>query len=393
MNVRKLGAATAILVFAGLGIYFFIPQSQPTVTTLPLPSLTSVATSAQPLPESPAALASPDPLKLHQQGHFDKATTLLQQKTGPDSLKAQLTLLSIAEDSGDSRQLIAQARAFLSKNPKNMDGHWFLARGLLFASATFPSDQQYTKWMQEADSVIAKLDKAKYAPSYAPAGVNILKLEQAFLLQDWKKADKYAAKSIELGSTAGETGDMYSVRFDIALRQNRLQDAVHFLDNAMAVVEEAAANSYYGLRCFREEDLAVREFLLDKPFTHEQLEATKAIHLDMQKRGFVDPTDPHDVDFAATHQALSAWRQARDNQDLPACLALLEDQLAASSAHKPRCFFSEAVSQHIRPMYLNVMAGKICQEMGDKTKAQAFYLEAIKHHAGDKYILSLLQSL
>ncbi|NMA28704.1 MAG: hypothetical protein GX934_13185, partial [Burkholderiales bacterium] len=216
--------------------------------------------------------------ELRRLGRFDESAALLRQAyaTHGDP-EAWRSLLSVLEDIGDAREQVREARAFLEAHPEDPTGRWLLARGLLFAAATHPQDPQFQNQVDEAERLAIALEKDGFRPAEAPGGVVILKMQAAFLRQRWDEADRLAAEALELGSTPGETADIVSLRFDLALRAGRLEEAEGYLDQALALVESWERPSYYQLRTFREEALIVREAFFDKPFTAADLDRLRLL--------------------------------------------------------------------------------------------------------------------
>ncbi len=332
-----------------------------------------------------------DPRFLRQHGEFAKALKILNERQQKEpSAEQAVEILSIIEDTGNALEQVAQARQFAKQYPQDDAIRWSLAKGLLFAAATYHLVPERKKdveaWMHEAATLIQQLEKSKFVAPEVPGYLAILKAELAFLRGQWAEAEKYCKEGLRLGTTAGETGDLYSMLFDIAVRQGKRQEASQYLDQALQVVAQSSANSYYGLRMFREEVLIVKEFVLDKPFVTTDLDKLLAIHNDLLQCGFVDPTSPNDSEAIELHKALRVYVTKRDAGDYAACLKIIQSFIDNKPNHTPRCFFSEGVSAPLRPYYLNMIAGKLCLKMNDKKSALTYFQEAAKAHPQDKLV-------
>jgi tetratricopeptide (TPR) repeat protein len=331
---------------------------------------------------------------LRRLGRFDESAALLRQAyaTHGDP-EAWRSLLSVLEDIGDARQQVREARAFLQAFPEDPVGRWLLARGLLFAAATHPQDPQFQDWVDEADRLAAILEKEGFRPAEAPGGVVVLKMQAAFLRQRWAEADRLAAEALALGSTPGETADIVSLRFDLALRAGRLKEAEGYLDQALAMVESWDQPSYYQLRTFREEALIVREAFFDQPFTAADLDRLQLLHQELRERGFVDPTLPQDDEASRTQEAMRAWVSMRESGNRQEQLQMLEAQLASPPAHKPRCFYSEAVASPFRPVYLHFLAGKVAVDLGLRDQARRHFQATLTAHPDNVPARQALEAL
>ena len=332
--------------------------------------------------------------ELRRLGRFDESAALLRQAyaTHGDP-EAWRSLLSVLEDIGDAREQVREARAFLEAHPEDPTGRWLLARGLLFAAATHPQDPQFQNQVDEAERLAIALEKDGFRPAEAPGGVVILKMQAAFLRQRWDEADRLAAEALELGSTPGETADIVSLRFDLALRAGRLEEAEGYLDQALALVESWERPSYYQLRTFREEALIVREAFFDQPFTAADLDRLQLLHQELRERGFVDPTLPQDDEASRTQEVMRAWVSMRESGDRQGQMQMLEDQLASPPAHQPRCFYSEAVASPFRPVYLHFLAGKVAREMGQRDRARQHFQATLAAHPDNVLVLHELEAL
>jgi len=319
--------------------------------------------------------------ELRRLGRFDESAAILRQAyAAHGDPEAWRSLLSVLEDIGDAREQVREAQAFLEAHPEDLVGRWLLARGLLFAAATHPQDPQFQAWVDEADRLAATLEKEGFRPAEAPGGVVILKMQAAFLRQRWAEADRLAAEALALGSTPGETADIVSLRFDLALRAGRLKEAEGYLDQALGLVESWAQPSYYQLRTFREEALIVREAFFNEPFTAADLDRLQVLHQELRERGFVDPTLPQDDEASRTQEAMRAWVAMRESGNRKGQLRMLEDQLASPPAHKPRCFYSEAVASPFRPVYLHFLAGKVALDLGLRDQARQHFEATLAAH-------------
>ena len=335
-----------------------------------------------------------DPGQLRRMGNFKEAERSARIKYKETKDPAYLEIqLSIIEDTGNSKRLIKEARQALKDYPGNNAFKWCLARALLFAAATFPNDKQFGEWITEAESLTAELEKNNFTSPEVPGSIPLLKAEAAYLCQNWADADKYAAQTLEIGTTPGETGDLYQLRCDVAMREGRLQDAEHYLETALKAVEESAGSSYYGLRSFREEALGIKDLLLDIPFTEAQIEELVKIHNDLLQQGFVDPTVIDDSDHEATIQLMRNFASCRERNDYAGILKLLESVLNSSAAYTPRCFFSEAVDRPFRLACINLGAGKAAMAMKDYDKAEHYFKEALKIHPKDKTVEQKLEEV
>ncbi len=327
-------------------------------------------------------------------GHFDQAARLLQDAyAATKDPEAWRMLLGVREDLGDARALVGEARAFLQAWPGDPEGQWILARGLTFAAATHPGDPQAAAWIDEAAALADRLEKAGFRPAEAPGGVVALKMQVAFLRHQWAEADRLAVEALKLGSTSGETADIVSLRFDLALRDGRPKDAEALLDQALAIVESWKQPSYYQLRTFREEALIVREAFFDEPFTAADLDRLAALHRELREKGFVDPTLPQDDEASRTQEVMREWVAMRERGDRQGQLQMLQAQLAATPAHQPRCFYSEAVASPFRPVYLNFLAGRVCLDLGRRDEARRHFQAALQAHPDNKLITRELQKL
>lgn len=328
-----------------------------------------------------------NPGELRRLGKFSEAERAAKIKYKETKDPAYLEMqLGIIEDTGDSKRLIKAARQSLKDYPDNNSFKWCLARALLFAAATFPNDKQFSEWIEEAESITAELEKNNFSSPEVPGAIAVLKTEAAYLRQNWAEADKYAAQALEEGTTAGEIGDLYQLRCDVAMRDGRLKDAEHYLEMALQSVEEAAGSSYYGLRSFREEALGIKDLLLDIPFTEAQVKELAAIHNDLLQKGFVDPTIIDDTDYEATLQFMFTYASYREHKNYEGLIKILEGVLNSPSAHSPRCFFSEAVDYPFRLACIYLGAGKAAMAMGDYEKAEHYFNEALKVHPKDKTV-------
>lgn len=320
--------------------------------------------------------------ELRRLGRFDESAAILRQAyAAHGDPEAWRSLLSVLEDIGDARQQVHEARAFLQAHPDDAVGRWLLARGLLFAAATHPKDPEFHAWVDEADGLAAALEKEGFRPAEAPGGVVILKMQAAFLRHRWAEADRLAAEALALGSTPGETADIVSLRFDLALRDGRLEEAQGYLDQALAMVESWDQPSYYQLRTFREEALIVREAFFNQPFTAADLDRLRLLHQELRERGFVDPTLPQDDEASRTQEAMREWVSMREQGNRQGLLRMLEAQLASPPAHKPRCFYSEAVASPFRPVYLHFLAGKVALDLGLRDQARRHFEATLAAHA------------
>ncbi|MBQ7568007.1 hypothetical protein IJT17_04305 [bacterium] len=410
-------AILVILAVAIIGIAFIVfgeggKQPVPPSSTPP----TSAAPPAPAAPEAsplhsednidfrsdniirPVDTNTQDPRALRQQGDFARALQILDEQYRSNPTAEDATeMLGIIEDMGDSLRLISQSREYAKVYPDSMAIKWELAKGLLFAAATFRNDPRYSKdypnWLNEAEEQIRELEKSDFSPQETRGYLPILKAELAFMREQWDDADKYAREGLRLGTTAGETGDLYSMLFDIACRRGKKDEASQYLDQALQVVAKASAHSYYGLRMFREEALIVKDFVLDQQFTEDELNKMWEVHEAMLKAGYVDPTSPDDSEATDLHQALHQYAAKREAKDYAACLNIIQGFIDNKPNHTPRCFFSEAVMSPLRPYYLNIAAGKLCSKMGDKEKAQAYFDEALAAHPGDAIVKEQLDLL
>ena len=332
-----------------------------------------------------------DPLVMRQKGEFAQALEVLRQRQKENPSEEQaLEILDIIEDTGRADDVVANAREFQKQYPESLGIEWSLAKGLLFAAATHRPDPKYASqiepWLDEAEQCIKKLEGQSWVPPEVPGYLAVLKTELAFMRGDWKTAETFAKEGLRLGTTAGETGDLYALLFDVACRQGDKKTAASYINQAMQVVAKASANSYYGLRMFREEALIVEAFILDKSFGHADLDRLWKIHTDLQAAGFVDPTSPDDTEATGLHQALHQYVDKYEAQDYAGCLEIIQGFRDNKPNHTPRCFFSEAVMSPLRPWYLNMAAGKLCRAMGDKEKAQAYFSAAAAAHPQDKLV-------
>ncbi|MCR5662887.1 MAG: tetratricopeptide repeat protein [bacterium] len=333
-----------------------------------------------------------DPGNLRRMGNFKEAERSARIKYKETKDPAYLEMqLGIIEDTGDSKRLIKAARQSIKDYPDNNSFKWCLARALLFAAATFPNDKQFGEWVDEAESITSELEKNNFTAPEVPGAIAVLKTEIAFLRQNWTEADKYAAQALEEGTTAGETGDLYQLRCDIAFREGRTEDAVNFLDKALESVEEAAGSSYYGLRSFREEALGIKDILFDIPFTEAQVDELVRIHNDLLQKGFVDPTVIDDSEHESTIQFMRVFITYRKQKNYEGILEILEGAINSPDAHTPRCFFSEAVDHPFRLNALYFGAGKTAMAMKNYDKAEHYFEEALKIHPKDKNVEQKLQ--
>lgn len=327
-------------------------------------------------------------------GRFEESARILRDTYAatrdPQALRM---LLGVVEDIGDARQLVEESRAFLATQPGDPQGQWFLARGLLFAAATEPGNPQAKAWTDEASGLADLLEQAGFRPAEAPGGVVALKMQVAFLRHQWAEADRLAARALELGSTSGESADLVSLRFDLALRDGRVKDAEALLDQALKIVASWKEPSYYELRTFREEALIVREAFFGKPFTEADLDRLANLHRELKAKGFVDPTLPEDDEASRTQQAMRQWVGLRLKGDRQGQLQMVEAQLASPPAHKPRCFYSEAVASPFRPVYLHYLAGHLCLELGRRDQARQHFQAALQAHPDDKLVQGYLDRL
>ncbi len=335
-----------------------------------------------------------DPGQLRRLGNFREAerAAKIKYKETKDPRYLDI-MLGIIEDTGNSKRLIKTARQCIKEYPNNNTFKWYLGKALLFAAATFPDDKQFEEWVKEAETITDELEKNQFTDPEVPGTIPILKMEAAFLRQNWTDADKYAVQALELGTTTGETGDLYQLRFDTALRENRKEDAIFFMDKALESVEEASKSSYYGLRAFREEALAVKDIFFDIEMTNEKIDDLVKLHNDILQKGLFDPTDPEDKEY---HEVVSVLRkiiELRNEQNHEALIQLAESCINASPTHSPRCFFSEAVATPFRNVYINFAAGKSALTMKDYDKAEHFFNEALKAHPKDKMIEEKLKEI
>jgi len=329
-----------------------------------------------------------------RRGHFEESARVLREAyAATKDPQAWRMLLGVLEDIGDARALVAEARDFLKAWPGDPEGQWILARGLLFAAATPPPDPQAPAWIDEAEALAGRLERAGFRPQEAPGGVVALRMQVAFLRHEWTKADRLAVETLKLGSTSGETADIVSLRFDLALRAGHLADAEALLDQALALVESWEQPSYYQLRTFREEALIVREAFFDKPFTAADLDRLAALHRELREKGFVDPTLPEDDEASRTQEVMRQWVAMRLGGDRAGQLRMLQAQLAAAPAHQPRCFYSEAVASPFRPVYLNFLAGRVCLDLGRRDEARRHFQAALEAHPDNLLITQELQKL
>ncbi len=332
--------------------------------------------------------------ELRRLGRFEESATILRQAyAAHGDPEAWRGLLSVLEDIGDAREQVREARAFLEAHPEDPVGRWLLARGLLFAASTHPKAPEFQAWVDEADRLAADLEGEGFRPAEAPGAVAILKMQAAFLRQRWEEADRLAEEALALGSTPGETADIISLRFDLALRDGKPEQAEGFLDQALAMVESWEKPSYYQLRTFREEALIVREAFFDKPFTAADLDRLRLLHQELRERGFVDPTLPQDDEASRTQEAMREWVSMRERGDRQGQLQMLEAQLASPPAHQPRCFYSEAVASPFRPVYLHFLAGKLAREMGQRDRAREHFEATLAAHPDNKLVLHELEAL
>lgn len=335
-----------------------------------------------------------DPGNLRRMGRFSEAERAAKIKYKETKDPAYLEMqLGIIEDTGDSRRLIKAARQSIKDYPDSNSFKWCLARALLFAAATFPNDKKYGEWIDEAEAITAELEKNNFSAREVPGAIAVLKAEAAFLCQNWDDADKYAAQALEKGTTAGETGDIYQMRCDIALREGRLKDAEIFMDQALESVEEAAGSSYYGLRSFREEALGLKDLLFDIPFTEAQIKELETIHHDLLQKGFVDPTTIDDSDYESTIQFMRQFLAFREQKNYQGIINILDSALNASDTHTPRCFFSEAVDNPFRLACICIGAGKAAMAMEDYEKAEHYFNEALKFHPKNKTVEEKLEEV
>ena len=349
---------------------------------------------------SPAAsqATSNDPRLLRRQGKFTQALLILErrQNTNPSAEQAA-DILSVIEDTGDSLKLVNRSRQFAETYPDDLEIKWQLAKGLLFAAATYKGDARLQNslpgWLIEAEQLIPVLEKANFAPPEVPGCVPILKAELAFMRGQYAEAAANCQLALQKGTTEGETGDLYSMLFDIAVRQGDLAAAEQALDSALNAVAEASNTSYYGLRMFREEAMLVREFVLDKPFTVEELDKIQAVHEDLVRNGFVDPTTPGDAETKNTHDLMRMYAKFRNAGDFASCQKIIDKALAETPVHTPRCFFSEAVASPMRALYLNLGAGKNAMKMSDYELARTYFHKALEERPGDVTIQGLLQKV
>lgn len=334
-------------------------------------------------------------LEQRRQGRFDDAARLLREVHATTADEgAWRMLLGIVEDMGDARELVREARTFLVAHPGDPDGELSLARGLLFAAATDPSDPEAPAWIDEALGLADRLEKVGYRSHDAPGAVDILRAQAAFLQHRWEEADRLAARGLELGTTPGESGDLLSMRFDLALRAGDLERAEKLLEEALRLVEGWPPESYYQLRTYREEALVVREIYFGKPFTEKDLQELEASQRDLRDRGFVDPTmDDGGKATASAHDSMRQWIAAREAGDRERQLQMVEGILAQERAHKPRCFYSEAVATPFQPVYYHLLAGRLCLDLGRREAARAHFEAALQAHPGDRLLQAELEKV
>lgn len=340
----------------------------------------------------PAPAAGADPMRLRVQGRFAEAAEIHRDRYRRSGATRDLqALLGVLEDTGDSRQVVREARAGLERHPGDARLQAILARGLLFAAATFPQDPERPAWIGEAKALSRELEARGHRDPDWPASLTLLQMQIAYLEQRWEEADALAERALELGTSPGESADVVALRFDLALRAGKLDEAEALLDRAAAIVEGWDMPSYYFLRTFLEEMLILREIYFSRPFTAADLDRLEARHRTLRAQGLVDPTLESDAEAAGAHESMRAWIAAREAGDTEAQLRLIEQALAQPPQHAPRCFYSEAVMSPFRAVYFHYLAGDLCRRLGRAAEARSHYEQALGAHPGDVLLQRRLQ--